>query len=73
MQSTKGDPVQPAQSLDRSLIEHYAKTDFLSLEFETVVQKHKSMDHMEFNSDVTYKNLMNEVQVVCCSGIYCSF
>ncbi len=65
--------MQPAQSLDCSLIERYAKTDFLSLEFETVVQRHKSMDHMEFNNDVTYKNLMNEVQVLCRSGIYCSF
>lgn len=69
MQSTEG---AQSQSLDRSLLERYAKTDSFSLEFEKVVQKHESMDHMEFNNDITYKGLMNEVLVVCPSGAHCS-
>ncbi len=72
MQSTNGAQSQLAQSLDRSLLERYAKTDSLSLEFDKVVQMHESMDHMKFNDDITYKGLMNEVQGLCPSGSYCS-
>ena len=55
---------QPAQSLDSSLLERYAKTDSFSLELSKVVLSHELMGHMEFNDDITYKSLMNEVQAV---------
>jgi hypothetical protein len=52
---------QPKQSLDRALLERYTKIEFFRLGLEKVVREHELTDHMSFNDDRIYKDLMNEV------------
>jgi hypothetical protein len=61
--TASGSQQQPAQFLDRTLLERYASIDSLSLKLERLVLRHEQTDHMLFNNDDKYKALMNEVRV----------
>lgn len=63
---------QPERLPDRALLERYTKIDFFRLEFEKIVHKHELIDHMKFNDDQIYKDLMNEVQALNASYTRCS-
>ncbi len=60
-QTTLAAPQQPKQSLDHALLERYTKIEIFRLGLEKVVHEHALKDHMIFNDDRTYKDLMNEV------------
>jgi hypothetical protein len=43
------------------LLERYTNIDSFRLELERLVRRHELTDHMLFNDDQKYKDLMNEV------------
>ena len=47
--------------MDRALLERYTKIEIFRLGLEKVVREHVLKDHMTFNDDQIYKDMMNEV------------
>ena len=50
-----------APVLNRPSLERFASVDSSRLELEELVLRHEQTDHMLFNDDQQYKDLMNEV------------